>query len=115
MAANTTTAKAEVKLQRVSVRKANLVAALIRRQDVANAIAILKNTPKKSAPIFLKLLNSAIANAVNNHGMNAEKLFISKILVNEGPTLKRYQPRSQGRAYSIFKRTSNFTLEVSER
>ena len=110
-----TSAKAHNKLNRVSVRKANLVAALIREQDIANAIAILKNTPKKSAPLFLKLLNSAIANAVNNHGMNADKLYVSKVLVNEGPTLKRFQPRSQGRAYSIFKRTSNWTVEVAER
>ena len=109
------TAKSQIKLQRVSVRKANLVAALIRKQDVSTAINILKNTNKKSSPLFLKLLNSAIANAVNNHGMNAEKLFISKVLVNEGPTLKRFQPRSQGRAYSILKRTSNITIEVSER
>lgn len=110
-----TSSRASNKLQRVSVRKANLVAALIRKTDVSIAIAVLKNTPKKSAPIFLKLLNSAIANAVNNHGMNANKLYVSLILVNEGPTLKRFQPRSQGRAYSIFKRTSNLTVEVSER
>jgi large subunit ribosomal protein L22 len=107
--------KASIKIQRISVRKANLVASLIRKKDVSNAISILKNTPKKSSLIFLKLLNSAIANAVNNHGMNAEKLFISLILVNEGPTLKRFQPRAKGSAYSIFKRTSNLTIEVSER
>ena len=108
-------ARSEIKLQRVSVRKANLVAALIRRQEVSTAVAILKNTPKKTAPIMLKLLNSAIANAVNNHGMNADKLIVSKVLVNEGPTLKRFQPRSQGRAYSILKRTSNMIIEVSEK
>ena len=108
-------AKAHIKLQRVSVRKANLVAALIRNKDIASAIAILKNTPKKTAPILLKLLNSAIANAVNNHGMNADKLFVSKVIINEGPTLKRFQPRSQGRAYSILKRTSNMSIEVSEK
>ena len=108
-------AKAHIKLQRVSVRKANLVAALIRNKDIATAIAILKNTQKKTAPILLKLLNSAIANAVNNHGMNADKLFVSKVIINEGPTLKRFQPRSQGRAYSILKRTSNMSIEVSEK
>ena len=108
-------AKAHIKLQRVSVRKANLVAALIRNKDVATAISILKNTPNKSAALLLKLLNSAIANAVNNHGMSGDELFVSQILINEGPTLKRFQPRSQGRAYSILKRTSNFSLEVSEK
>ncbi|MCK5806891.1 MAG: 50S ribosomal protein L22 [Mycoplasmataceae bacterium] len=109
------TAKASVKLQRVSVRKANLVAALIRKQDIPTAIATLKNTPKKSSKLFLKLLESAIANAVNNHGMSADKLFVSKVVVNEGPTLKRFQPRSQGRAYQILKRTSHLAVEVSER
>ena len=109
------TSKAHIKLQRVSVRKANLVGSLIRNKDVSLAIVILKNTHKKVSPILLKLLNSAIANAVNNHGMNADKLYVSKMLINEGPTLKRFQPRSQGRAYSIFKRTSNITIEVSEK
>lgn len=108
-------AKASVSLQRVTSRKANLVAALIRGRNVADALAILKNTPKKSSPILIKLLNSAIANAVNNHGMNAEKLFVSKALVEQGPTLKRFQPHSQGRAFEILKRTSNFKIEVSER
>ena len=107
-------AKASVKLQRVTSRKENLVAALIRGKKVADALAILKNTNKKASPIIIKLLNSVIANAVNNHGMNAEKLVISKMLVEQGPTLKRFQPRSQGRAYSILKRTSNFKIEVSE-
>ena len=109
------TAQASVTLQRVSARKARLVADLFRGQEIADALAILKNTPKKSTVLFIKLLNSAIANGVNNHGMNAEKLFVSKVIVNEGPTLKRFQPRSQGRAYAIFKRTSHLMVEVSER
>ncbi|WKX02248.1 50S ribosomal protein L22 [Candidatus Mycoplasma mahonii] len=108
-------AHASIKLQRVSARKARLVADLFREQNVSDALATLKNTPKKSTVLFIKLLNSAIANGVNNHGMNAEKLFVSKVVVNEGPTLKRFQPRSQGRAYSIFKRTSHLLVEVSER
>ena len=107
-------AKASVSLQRVSSRKANLVAALIRGRDVADAIAILENTNKKSSPILIKLLNSAIANAVNNHGMNAEKLIVSKLLVEQGPTLKRFRPRGRGSANTILKRTSNFKIEVSE-
>ncbi|WQQ05855.2 50S ribosomal protein L22 [Mycoplasmopsis felis] len=108
-------AKAYVKLQRVSSSKAKLVANLFRGKDVNIALAILKNTSKKSAPIFVKLLNSAIANATNNHGMNASKLFVKEVYVNEGPTLKRFQPRSQGRAYSILKRTSNFSIILEER
>jgi len=109
------TAKASVNLQRISARKARLVADLVRGKDVAEAMLILQNTNKKATKFYIKLLNSAIANAVNNHGMDAEKLFVSKIVANEGPTLKRYQPRSQGRAYPIFKRTSHMLIEVSER
>ncbi|QGZ97706.1 50S ribosomal protein L22 [Mycoplasma sp. NEAQ87857] len=108
-------AKASVKLQRVSVKKAKLVANLFRSKDVVVALGILHNTSKKSAPIFIKLLNSAIANATNNHGMEASKLFVKEVYVNEGPTLKRFQPRSQGRAYSILKRTSNLSIVLEER
>ncbi|SYV96911.1 50S ribosomal protein L22 [Mycoplasmopsis edwardii] len=108
-------AQAHVKLQRVSVSKAKLVAALFRGKNVDIALGILYNTSKKSAPIFIKLLNSAIANATNNHGMNASKLFVKEVRVNEGPTLKRFQPRSRGNAYSIFKRTSNLSIILEER
>ncbi|WP_029513319.1 50S ribosomal protein L22 [Mycoplasmopsis primatum] len=108
-------AKASVKMQRVSARKARLVADLIRNKDVRVALGILNNTNKKSSELFIKLLNSAIANATNNHGMDATKLFIQEILVNEGPTLKRYQPHSQGRAFSILKRTSNLSITLEER
>ncbi|MCU4706864.1 50S ribosomal protein L22 [Mycoplasma sp. CSL7503-lung] len=108
-------AKAHVKLQRVSSSKAKLVANLFRGKDVNVALGLLENTSKKSAPIFLKLLNSAVANATNNHGMNAAKLFVKEVYVNEGPTLKRFQPRSQGRAYSILKRTSNLSIVLEER
>ncbi|UVD81783.1 50S ribosomal protein L22 [Mycoplasma iguanae] len=108
-------AKAHVKLQRVSAQKARLVADLFRGKSTQQAIGILQNTNKKSSKIFLKLLNSAIANAVNNHGMNGEVLYVSEVLVNEGPTLKRFQPRSKGRAYSILKRTSHFSVTLKER
>ncbi|AWX42702.1 50S ribosomal protein L22 [Metamycoplasma cloacale] len=108
------TVKASVKMQRISARKARLVADLIRYKSTTQALIILHNTNKKAAPILLKLLNSAIANATNNNGLNATKLYITKLLVNEGPTLKRYQPHSQGRAYQILKRTSHFYIEVSE-
>ncbi|MDZ7293614.1 50S ribosomal protein L22 [Mycoplasmopsis pulmonis] len=103
------------KTVRVSSKKASLVANLFRHQSTANAISILKNTNKKSAPIFLKILNSAISNAVNNHGLDASKLYVSNVMVNEGPTLKRFQPHSQGRATRILKRTSHLSVMVSER
>lgn len=106
--------KAHVKTQRISPRKARLVADLIRNKSTFDALSILNNSPKKAARIFLKLLNSAIANAVNNHGLDSSKLYIQEVYVNEGPTLKRFQPRSQGRAYSILKRTSNFSIFLEE-
>lgn len=112
---NNQSAKAVVKIQRISPRKARLVADLFRGKDVKVALGILNNTNKKASQLFIKLLNSAIANATNNHGMDASKLFVKEVLVNEGPTLKRYQPRSHGRAYSIFKRTSNLSITLEER
>lgn len=107
-------AKAEMKVVRVSARKARLVADLIRNKNVRLAIGILNNTNKKSSQLFFKLLTSAIANATNNHGMDASKLFIKEILVNEGPTLKRFQPHSRGSAFKILKRTSNFSITLEE-
>lgn len=107
-------AKAHLKLQRVSPRKARLVADLIRGKNTLEALSILNNSPKKSAKLFFKLLNSAIANAINNNGMDSSKLFLAEVLVNEGPILKRFQPRSQGRAYQILKRTSNFSITLLE-
>lgn len=108
-------ATAQLKLQRISARKARLVADLIRYQPTATALAILHNSPKKAARLLSKLVKAAIANAVNTKGMDIDKLFIAELLVNEGPTLKRFQPHSQGRAYSIFKRTAHFVVRLEER
>lgn len=105
---------AKVDIQRVSPRKARLVADLIRYKTTTEALLILRSTYKKTSQILLKLLNSVIANATNNAGLDATKLYISKLLVNDGPTLKRFQPHSQGRAFPILKRTSNFYIEVAE-
>lgn len=110
-----TQAIAQIKLQRISAQKARLVADLIRKKETKEALSILKNSNKKAASLLLKLLQSAIANAINTKGMNVDKLFIAQILVNEGPTLKRFQPRSQGRAYSIFKRTSHMIIKLEEK
>lgn len=106
--------KASVKMQRISARKARLVADLIRYKSATQALVILQTTNKKASEIILKLLNSAIANATNNFGLDATKLVVSKILVNEGPTLKRFQPHSRGNAYPILKRTSHFYIELLE-
>lgn len=108
------TVTASVKMQRISPRKARLVADLIRYRSVTQALLILKSTNKKASSIILKLLNSAIANATNNAGLDAQKLYVSEILVGDGPTMKRFQPHSQGRAFPILKRTSNFYIKLSE-
>ncbi|AUF83309.1 50S ribosomal protein L22 [Mesoplasma syrphidae] len=107
-------AKAQLNMIRISPRKVRLVVDTIRNKSVAQAVAVLQNLDKVSAEPILKLLNSAIANAVNNNGMEADKLFVKTVYVNEGPTLKRFRPRAHGRAYEILKRTSHITLIVSD-
>lgn len=108
-------AKAHVKNIRIPARKVRLVIDLIRGKQVGEAIAILRHTPRSASPVLEKLLNAAIANAEHNYQLDVNKLFISEAFVNEGPTMKRFQPRSQGRAFSIFKRTSHITLVVTEK
>lgn len=98
----------------ISHRKAQLVCDLIRNKKVSEAIVILKNTNKKMAPIVLKLLNSAIANATNNHAMNAEKLYVYNIYANQGPTWKRTMPRARGSADMMFKRTTHLEIHLSD-
>ncbi len=98
----------------VSARKMRLVIDLIRNKDVTQALNILSFTDKKSAPIVAKLLNSAIANAINNHAMNADKLYIYEILANEGPTWKRTLPRAKGSADRLRKRTTHLSITLSD-
>jgi len=105
---------AKVKLQRVSSSKAALVANMIRGKKASDALSILNNTNKKAAPILSKLLNSAMANGVNNHAMNADKMVVTEIYINEGPTLKRFRPISKGRANKILKRTCHMTIKLQE-
>lgn len=107
-------AKAQLKMIRISPRKARLVIDSIRHQPVAKAIAILDNQDKAASVPVLKLLNSAVANAVNNNGMEADRLFVKTAYVDPGPTLKRFRPRAQGRAFEILKRTSHITIVVSD-
>lgn len=105
--------KAFLKQCRVSPRKANLVAGLVRGKNVHEAITLLKFIPKKSALVLRKLITSASANAENNFGQDKNKLVIKKILVTKGPTYKRWIPISRGRANKILKRTSHITVEVA--
>jgi large subunit ribosomal protein L22 len=108
-------AKAHLRMLRVTPRKTRLVADLIRGKDVKTAEDILRFTPKGAAQPLLKLLRSAKANAVNNHDMFEDSLYVAKIMVNEGPVLKRYLPRARGRADLLRKRTSHVTIVLEER
>ena len=108
-------AKAILRYARISPRKVKIVLDLIRGKDAGAAMAILKNLNKGSAPYLVKLLGSAIANAVNNHEMDETKLYVSECFVCPGPTLKRIMPRAKGSADRILKRTSHITIVVKER
>jgi len=108
-------ARAQAKMVRISSRKVKLVIDLIRGKKVGEAIAILKLTPKAASPVVEKVLMSAIANADHNFNMDVEKLFVKETFVGEGPTLKRFRPRAQGRASQILKRTSHITVVVAEK
>ncbi|WP_350343814.1 50S ribosomal protein L22 [Proteinivorax tanatarense] len=108
-------AKAVARYVRIAPRKVRVVIDLIRGKDVAEALAVLKHTPKAASPQLEKVLNSAVANAEHNFEMDANNLYISEAYVDQGPTLKRFRPRAQGRATRINKRTSHITLVVSEK
>lgn len=108
-------AKAHAKYIRISPRKARQVMDLIRGKSVAEAYAILKNTPQKASGLIEKVLRSAVANAENNYGMIADDLYVKEAYVNEGPMMKRWRPRAHGMASPIRKRTSHLSVVVSER
>jgi ribosomal protein L22 len=98
----------------ISPRHAGLVCDLIRGKDVKAALVILQNTEKKTASILIKLLNSAIANATNNHKMNADKLYVYQALANQGVTIKRTLPRAKGSANLLRKRHSHLEIILSD-
>ena len=107
-------AVAKVTHVRIAPRKVRVVIDLIRNKSVGEAIGILKNTPKAASPVVEKLLNSAIANAENNKGMNKDDLVVAECYVCPGPTLKRMMPRAKGRADRILKRTCHITIVLDE-
>ena len=107
--------KATVSYARVSVTKACFVLDAIRGKDVTSARGILAYNNRYASRVIEKRLKSAIANAENNNGMKAEDLYIAECYANKGPTMKRIQPRAQGRAYRIEKRTSHITIVLDER
>jgi ribosomal protein L22 len=105
--------RAVAKYVRTTPRKARLIADLVRGKDVAEARAILQHSTRSAAQDWSKVLESAIANAENNHELVGDDLVIKSITADDGPTLKRFQPRAQGRAYRINKRTSHLTVSLT--
>jgi large subunit ribosomal protein L22 len=108
-------ARANAKYIRMSPRKIKVVLDLIRGKNAAEAMAILRLTPRAAAPVVAKLLKSAMANAENNNKMDVTKLFVAETYAGPGPVLKRFQPHAQGRAFRIAKRTSHITMVLKER
>jgi large subunit ribosomal protein L22 len=100
---------------RLSAQKARLVADQVRGKSVEQALDVLNFSTKKAAAIIRKVLNSAIANAEHNQGMDVDELKVSTIFVDEAMSLKRIQPRAKGRADRITKRSCHITVKVSEK
>jgi large subunit ribosomal protein L22 len=107
-------ARAQARYVRVTPMKARRVIDLIRGMNATEAQAVLKFAPQAASEPIGKVLDSAIANATNNHAMDARSLVVSAAYVDEGPTMKRIRPRAQGRAYRINKRSSHITVVVSD-
>lgn len=97
---------------RISSKKVNLVAGLVRNRPVKEALDLLKFTPKRSAKVLEKVIRSASSNAENNFKQDPNTLMVKEIIVTEGPTYKRFQPVSKGRSHPILKRTSHVTVKV---
>lgn len=112
MSDNITTARATARFVRVSPMKARRVVDLVRGKTVSEALAILKYAPQHASVPVAKVVASAAANAENNFGLDPSTLVISQAWADEGPTMRRIQPRAQGRAYQIRKRTSHITVVV---
>ncbi|MDD2857296.1 MAG: 50S ribosomal protein L22 [Candidatus Nanopelagicales bacterium] len=107
-------ARAQARYVRVTPMKARRVIDLIRGMNASDAQAVLAFAPQAASEPIGKVLASAIANATNNHAMDARSLVVSAAFVDEGPTMKRIRPRAQGRAYQIRKRSSHITVVVSD-
>ena len=105
---------AKVKYVRMSPSKVRIVLDTVRGKKVEEAVAILANMPQSAAEVCLKLLNSAIANAENNKGLNRGDLIVEETFVSPGPTLKRINIRARGRADRLLKRTCHITMILGE-
>lgn len=112
MSENITTARATARFVRVTPRKARRVIDLVRGKSVSEAMAILKYAPQGASEPVAKVLKSAAANAENNFGLDPRTLVVSEAFADEGPTMRRFRPRAQGRAFTVRKRTSHITIVV---
>lgn len=110
-----TTTTAKLKHLRIAPRKVRIVADLIRGKNAAEALDILQFTIKGAAEPMRKLLDSAVANATENHMMDADALYVAAVYVDQAATLKRWRPRAHGRATRIEKKTSHITLTLGVR
>lgn len=108
-------AKSIARYVRIAPRKVRIVMDLVRGKSIPDALAILRFTPKAASPIIEKVLKSAVANAEHNYDMDVNNLYISQAFADQGPTIKRFRPRAQGRATRINKKTSHITIVVSEK
>ena len=108
-------AKAVARYIRIAPRKARYVADLVRGKPVEEALIVLTFTTRKAAQILSKLLKSAIDNAGQDESIDVETLYVKRVFVDEGPTMKRFRPRAMGRATRIRKRTSHITIVLDER
>jgi len=111
---------ASVRYVRVSARKARLVADLVRGKDVSEAIEMLTFVERKTAPVMRKLVESAVANAEqaarrDSVDLDIDTLYVKTALVDQGPALRRYRPRAQGRAGKILKKTAHITIQLASR
>ena len=111
---NATHAKAIARNVRISPYKVRVVLDVIRGMSYAQAVASLKNINKAASPIILKVLESAAANAENNNNLSKSDLVVAECYADQGPTLKRIQPVSKGRAHRILKRTSTITIILAD-
>ena len=109
------TARAQARYSRVGPRKARRVIDLVRGMKASEALDVLRFTPQAASEDVYKVVASAVANAEHNEHLDRDALWISEAYVDEGPTLKRFRPRAQGRAYRIRKRTSHVTVVVESR
>lgn len=105
---------AKFRYARISAQKARLVADQIRGKGVGDALSLMSFSPRKASPMLRKTLESAIANAEHNHGADIDELRVTAVMVDEGPTLKRWRARAKGSSSQIFKRTSHISVCVGD-